>query len=93
MNLGESRRETGGMDNGDRGVMRGRRMIGGAIEPYHTQPAPVDSKPGKLGDKIMLTANYFPFVAKTDWCLYQYRVDFSPEEDRSCLLYTSKKRK
>ena len=38
---------------------------------------------GRLGDKIMLTANYFPFVTKTDWNLYQYRVDFSPEEDRT----------
>jgi aubergine len=26
--------------------------------------------------------NYFPITSYTNWCLYQYRVDFSPEEDR-----------
>ena len=51
MNLGETRRETGGGDNGDHGVMHGRRMIGGAIEPYHTRPAHVDSKLGRLGTR------------------------------------------
>lgn len=27
-------------------------------------------------------ANYFPITSYTNWCLYQYRVDFNPEEDR-----------
>lgn len=43
----------------------------------------------------MLTSNYFQFETKTDWCLYQYRVDFSPEEDRTpvkkALLYIQRK--
>lgn len=31
---------------------------------------------------MKLLANYFPITSYTNWCLYQYRVDFSPEEDR-----------
>lgn len=27
-------------------------------------------------------ANYFPITSYANWCLYQYRVDFNPEEDR-----------
>lgn len=27
-------------------------------------------------------SNYFPITSYTNWCLYQYRVDFNPEEDR-----------
>ncbi|KAG8224465.1 hypothetical protein J437_LFUL003188 [Ladona fulva] len=30
-------------------------------------------------------ANYFQLNAQTDWCLYQYRVDFSPEEERTIV--------
>lgn len=30
----------------------------------------------------MLKSNYFPITSYTNWCLYQYRVDFDPEEDR-----------
>jgi aubergine-like protein len=29
-----------------------------------------------------LLSNYFPITSYTNWCLYQYRVDFNPEEDR-----------
>lgn len=28
-------------------------------------------------------ANYFRLNHQTTWCLYQYRVDFMPEEDRT----------
>lgn len=30
----------------------------------------------------MLLSNYFPITSYTSWCLYQYRVDFNPQEDR-----------
>lgn len=33
----------------------------------------------------MLQANYFKLLTSTDWCLYQYRVDFAPEEDRTIV--------
>lgn len=37
-------------------------------------------KIGTTGQPVMLTANYFSLVAKA-WCLYQYRLDFSPDID------------
>lgn len=38
---------------------------------------------GSTGTKVDLKANYFRLKSKTDWCLYQYRVDIAPEEDRT----------
>jgi aubergine-like protein len=38
---------------------------------------------GTSGHQVMLKANYFRLETHTDWCLYQYRVDFAPEEDRT----------
>ena len=40
---------------------------------------------GSYGDKVKLAANYFKLIKHTDWALYQYRVDFSPEEDRTFM--------
>jgi aubergine len=37
---------------------------------------------GTSGQPVKLLANYFPITSYTNWCLYQYRVDFNPEEDR-----------
>lgn len=37
---------------------------------------------GSHGQPVTLKANYFPITSYTNWCLYQYRVDFEPEEDR-----------
>lgn len=33
----------------------------------------------------MLQANYFQLITTPDWCIYQYRVDFAPEEDRTSV--------
>lgn len=38
---------------------------------------------GTAGTPVRLSANYFKLITHTDWCLYQYRVDFAPEEDRT----------
>ncbi|XP_031829627.1 aubergine [Nomia melanderi] len=65
-----------------RGAMRGRRPLPAEI---HTKPSTLVSKKGTTGAKVMLQANYFKLLATTDWCLYQYRVDFSPEEDRTIV--------
>ncbi|XP_001949497.1 piwi-like protein Siwi [Acyrthosiphon pisum] len=67
-----------------RGAARGRRQID--VEHYRT-PRPQSSlgaigKQGKSGQTVPLLANYFPITSYTNWCLYQYRVDFNPEEDR-----------
>lgn len=40
---------------------------------------------GGFGQPIQLQANYFKLLSTTDWCLYQYRVDFSPPEDRNVV--------
>lgn len=38
---------------------------------------------GSSGQQVMLKANYFKLETHPDWCLYQYHVDFAPEEDRT----------
>ncbi|KAF0741943.1 piwi-like protein Siwi, partial [Aphis craccivora] len=38
-------------------------------------------KQGSRGQPIKLTANFFPITTYADWSLYQYRVDFKPEEE------------
>lgn len=63
-----------------RGAMRGRTVIHGEV--LKTRPDHVKVKQGTSGQKFQLTANYFKIISKPDWCLYQYRVDFDPEEDR-----------
>jgi aubergine-like protein len=40
---------------------------------------------GTSGRQVALKANYFRLETHTDWCLYQYRVDFAPEEDRTAI--------
>lgn len=67
-----------------RGAVRGRRQID--VEHFRT-PRPESSlgnvgKKGTSGQPVKLLANYFPITSYTNWCLYQYRVDFNPEEDR-----------
>ena len=40
---------------------------------------------GASGRPCLLKANYFKLDTHTNWCLYQYRVDFAPEEDRTVV--------
>lgn len=58
-----------------RGSLRGRReqVI------LNTKPPNLPTKMGSTGTKISMTANYFLVNRKSDWTLYQYRVDFEPE--------------
>lgn len=65
-----------------RGAMRGGRTIAADIL---TRPPNVVTKLGTTGKPVNLQANYFKLLATTDWCLYQYRVDFAPEEDRTVV--------
>ncbi|KAF7996956.1 hypothetical protein HCN44_002602 [Aphidius gifuensis] len=49
----------------------------------NTRPAQwSESKKGTSGKQVTLRANYFKLAAAPTWCLYQYHVDFQPEEDR-----------
>ncbi|XP_046396962.1 piwi-like protein Siwi isoform X2 [Ischnura elegans] len=50
-----------------------------------TRPKELPSKKGAYGTEIALTSNYFRLITQTNWCLYQYRVDFSPEEERTVI--------
>jgi aubergine-like protein len=36
---------------------------------------------GTSGRTVTLKANYYRLMTHTNWCLYQYWVDFAPEED------------
>lgn len=38
---------------------------------------------GAFGSKVTLLANYFEVQRAPSWTLYQYRVDFAPDEDRT----------
>ncbi len=62
-----------------RGTSRLRTTV---AEIIRTRPEGLDSKKGVEGNKIDLVTNYFKFIKRPDWKLFQYRVDFSPEEDR-----------
>ncbi|XP_061940486.1 piwi-like protein Siwi isoform X2 [Apis cerana] len=78
----------GGGDAGvqlGRGAMRGRRLIPSTPENIQTRPENLITKQGTTGTSVMLQANYFKLLATTDWCLYQYRVDFAPDEDRTAV--------
>ncbi|XP_006616743.1 piwi-like protein Siwi [Apis dorsata] len=68
-----------------RGAMRGRRMIPSTPENIQTRPENLITKQGTTGSSVMLQANYFKLLATTDWCLYQYRIDFAPDEDRTAV--------
>uniref|UniRef100_A0A1B6F8K3 Piwi domain-containing protein n=2 Tax=Cuerna arida TaxID=1464854 RepID=A0A1B6F8K3_9HEMI len=61
-----------------RGNMRGKRQIAVTVT---TRSETLKSKKGTSGQPILIQANYFSLVEKTDWCLYQYRVDFDPSID------------
>lgn len=65
-----------------RGALRGRRII---VPEIQSRPSNLITKKGTTGTPVMLQANYFKLLTTTDWCLYQYRVDFAPEEDRTVV--------
>ncbi|XP_015598612.1 piwi-like protein Siwi isoform X2 [Cephus cinctus] len=76
---------TGGGDTAEassygRGAIRGRRPL--LSDQLITRPRDLVSKKGVSGYPLTLTTNYFEILAKKEWCLYQYHVDFCPEEDR-----------
>ncbi|KAG8325296.1 hypothetical protein J6590_071086 [Homalodisca vitripennis] len=61
-----------------RGNMRGKRQIAVTVT---TRSAILKSKKVYSGMPVVIQANYFSLVKKTDWCLYQYRVDFDTSID------------
>ncbi|XP_026465742.1 piwi-like protein Siwi [Ctenocephalides felis] len=65
-----------------RGSMRGGRLAT-SLDTIRTKPDTITVKQGSTGRPVRLKANYFRLLHQTNWCLYQYRVDMSPEEDRT----------
>nr|WOZ50368.1 piwi [Sogatella furcifera] len=73
-----------GGDTIGRGNLRGNRQIERPAL-VRTKPETCTNKQGVTGQKVNCTANYFAIETKADWHLYQYRVDFNPEEDRTLI--------
>ncbi|XP_046997505.1 piwi-like protein Siwi isoform X1 [Schistocerca americana] len=77
-----------------RGVMRGRKVV--SSEALKLRPEHLPTKKGTSGIRTTILTNYFKLETHTDWRLFQYRVDFAPEEDntfvRKALLRVHKKR-
>ncbi|XP_050437858.1 piwi-like protein Siwi [Adelges cooleyi] len=73
-----------------RGSIRGRRVpeMDNFEAPRPESSLAPTGKKGFSGTELKLLANYFPLTAiatnkgLTQWEVYQYRVDFDPEEDR-----------
>ncbi|XP_025996030.2 piwi-like protein Siwi isoform X2 [Solenopsis invicta] len=66
-----------------RGAARGKRIL--PADLFISKPSHVENKKGVSGDPKTLKVNYFKLLKATDWALYQYHVDFSPEEDRTVV--------
>ncbi|XP_014475840.1 PREDICTED: protein aubergine-like [Dinoponera quadriceps] len=66
-----------------RGASRGKRMV--STDIFVTKPSHIMNKKGNTGSIVNLKTNYFKFITKPDWCIYLYRVDFAPEEDRTVI--------
>ena len=76
--------------NTDRGRGRGRggkrtEKFGDKFDTDRTRPQNLETKIGTSGQEIQLTANYFELEQRPDTKLFQYRVDFSLEEDRTFM--------
>ncbi|XP_015190096.1 PREDICTED: protein aubergine isoform X2 [Polistes dominula] len=63
-----------------RGAIRGRRFLC-TDSLLVTRPENLPTKKGVTGNQIMLQSNYFKLPCSADWTLFQFRVDFAPEED------------
>lgn len=67
-----------------RGGIRGRRVIG-ETAILVTKPPSMSTKQGTSGRAVKLTTNYFRLINKPDWTLFQYRVDFAPDPERTMV--------
>lgn len=56
--------------------MRGRRILNEIIT---TKPSTFITKKGTEGQSVQLAANYFRFISTTQFKIYQYSVNFTPE--------------
>lgn len=69
--------------DGRRGARRGQRFdFRDRYDNVKSRAIDLNSKMGTSGTRVDLIANFFPMVTKPTWCLYNYRVDYAPEEER-----------
>ncbi|XP_014477907.1 PREDICTED: protein aubergine-like [Dinoponera quadriceps] len=70
-----------GGDN--KSVQHGRRSF--LQTTFVTKPSNLVTKKGTSGEQIILQSNYFKLLTLPNWCLYKYRVDYEPEEERTVV--------
>ncbi|KAF9809749.1 hypothetical protein SFRURICE_000230 [Spodoptera frugiperda] len=68
---------------GEKPTESGSKSKGASI--LRTRPIELDSKKGMSGTLVDVKANYFTVETTPKWCLYQYHVDFSPDEDSTAV--------
>jgi len=71
---------------GRRGARRGHKFEAqDRYDNVRSRAIDLNSKVGTSGSPVELIANFFPMVTKPTWCLYNYRVDYSPDEERPAM--------
>ena len=83
MTVGDGFRGRGRGGATGRGRSDQRRKKDPEFDTAHTRPTHLVSKLGDSGTPILLTSNYFELERRPDIRLFQYRVIFSLEEDRT----------
>ncbi|CAH0581309.1 unnamed protein product [Chrysodeixis includens] len=88
MQIGQAQPSAG--DTSSTVIGRGSRRGGGRVLPeqitvLRTRPTTIQSKKGNSGTAVDLKANYFTVKTTPQWCLYQYHVDITPEEDNTAV--------
>ncbi|CAF1424094.1 unnamed protein product [Rotaria magnacalcarata] len=68
------------LSTGDRQTGSGRGTPWSNIGLPKTKPSHIDDKRGVSGDPISIVANYIRILSKPAWQLFQYHIDFNPEE-------------
>ena len=84
MGFGDNKRGRGGGGGRGRGGTKGRKRDDEQeFDCIRTKPEHIQSKKGTSGLEVALSTNFFGFQQKPDTRLFQYRVDFSLDEERT----------
>ncbi|XP_077281671.1 piwi-like protein Siwi [Temnothorax americanus] len=67
-------------DDASQRESRGRRKMEAT---FVSRPSTLVTKKGTSGTPKMLLTNHFRLPTVPNWCLYKYRVDFEPDEERT----------
>jgi len=84
MGFGDNKRGRGGGGGRGRGGTKSRKRDDEQeFDCIRTKPEHIQSKKGTSGLEVGLSTNFFGFQQKPDTRLFQYRVDFSLDEERT----------